>query len=177
MMKMAGRRPSTARLHAATLVSMTLCGLWHGAGAGFVIWGVWHGVGLVGLHLLADAKRRHPSLRSYVDRLVGDAMATVLTFGFVTIGWTFFFLTPGAALTVLGSGLAWRGGVGPALMVPLLVLAALVAGYLAAEPARRWAASVPPMLQLSGRTVLVGLVTYALFLTSTGRQGFLYTQF
>jgi alginate O-acetyltransferase complex protein AlgI len=177
MMKMTGRRPSTARLHAATLVSMALCGLWHGAGAGFVVWGVWHGVGLVALHLLADAKKRHPTLRSIVDRLVGDAVATAVTFGFVTIGWTFFFLTPADALTVLGTALAWRGGTGAALLLPPLVLAALWIGYLLSEPARRWSESLPLFLQLSGRTVLVGLVTYSLFLTSTGRQGFIYTQF
>jgi alginate O-acetyltransferase complex protein AlgI len=177
MMKMTGRRPSTARLHAATLVSMALCGLWHGAGAGFVVWGLWHGVGLVGLHLLADAQRRYPALRSFVDRCVGDALATASTFAFVTVGWTFFFLTPSQALTVLGSALAWRGGPGEALAVPLLVLAALVGGYLVADIARRWRAGIPPMLELSGRAVLVGLVTYALFLTSTGRQGFIYTQF
>jgi alginate O-acetyltransferase complex protein AlgI len=177
MMKMAGRRPSTARLHVATLASMTLCGLWHGAGAGFVIWGLWHGVGLVGLHLLADAQRRHPALRSFVDRYVGDAVATAFTFVFVTVGWTFFFLTPGEALTVLGSALAWRGGPGLALLVPLVMLVALVVGYFMSETARRWQERIPPLLELSGRTVLVGLVTYALFLTSTGRQGFIYTQF
>ena len=28
-------------------ITMSLCGLWHGAGWTFVIWGVWHGAGLV----------------------------------------------------------------------------------------------------------------------------------
>ena len=46
MMKMAGRRPSLWRLHGATLASMALCGLWHGAGVGFLVWGLWHGLGL-----------------------------------------------------------------------------------------------------------------------------------
>jgi D-alanyl-lipoteichoic acid acyltransferase DltB (MBOAT superfamily) len=34
----------------AILVSMGLCGLWHGAGWTYVAWGLWHGAGLVACH-------------------------------------------------------------------------------------------------------------------------------
>src|SRR5262249_25886326 len=47
-MKMVGRRSPKEWLYAATVISMALCGLWHGAGWGFLLWGLWHGVGIVG---------------------------------------------------------------------------------------------------------------------------------
>jgi D-alanyl-lipoteichoic acid acyltransferase DltB (MBOAT superfamily) len=42
-----GSRSGTARLVWATMATMGLCGLWHGAGWTFVIWGLLHGLGLV----------------------------------------------------------------------------------------------------------------------------------
>jgi hypothetical protein len=141
------------------------------------LWGLWHGLGLVFLHLLADAQRRHPRLREIVQRGVGDMLAVALTFAFVTIGWTVFFLPPSDALSVLASALRWRGGPGPATTVPLFVMAALVIGHLAGGSLRDVWARTPRVLRWSAESVLAGLLTYALFLTSTGRQGFVYTQF
>ena len=42
-----GSREGTARYIAATLITMGLCGLWHGAGWTFILWGIGHGVGLL----------------------------------------------------------------------------------------------------------------------------------
>ena len=42
-----GSREGTAKYIWATLVTMGLCGLWHGAGWPFVIWGFGHGIGLL----------------------------------------------------------------------------------------------------------------------------------
>jgi alginate O-acetyltransferase complex protein AlgI len=177
MMKMAGRRPTLWRLHGATLASMALCGLWHGAGPGFLVWGLWHGLGLVVLHLFSDAQRRNPTLRSLSDRVLGDTVSTALTFAFVTIGWTFFFLSPADALTLLATGLSWRAGSGVALAIPLLVLGALVLAHLEGGRLRSWWPQFPALVRLSGRTVLLGILAYALFLTSGGGQGFFYAQF
>jgi len=44
---MVGRRPPQARIYFATLATMTLCGLWHGANWTFVFWGAYHGLLLV----------------------------------------------------------------------------------------------------------------------------------
>ena len=177
MMKLAGRRPSQARLHGATLASMALCGIWHGAGVGFLIWGLWHGLGLVALHLFRDAERRSETLQAYSKRFLGDAVATGLTFGFVTIGWIFFFLAPADAWALMRGALAWRGGSAAALFVPVLVVSALALAYLAAEQARAAWLRVPPLARVSAQTVLLGILTYALLLTRGGRQGFFYAQF
>ncbi len=42
-----GSRLGPLRYVFATIVTMGLCGLWHGAGWTFVVWGLWHGVGLI----------------------------------------------------------------------------------------------------------------------------------
>ncbi len=42
-----GGRGSPARVHLNLLVVFTLCGLWHGASFGFVVWGLFHGAFLV----------------------------------------------------------------------------------------------------------------------------------
>jgi alginate O-acetyltransferase complex protein AlgI len=177
MMKMAGRRASRSRLHGATLASMALCGIWHGAGLGFLLWGLWHGLGLVGLHVFQDAERRNEALQAYSKRFLGDAVATVLTFVFVTIGWIFFFLAPADAWALIRGALAWRGGSPAALFVPALVASALVLAHLGTDRARAAWLRVPPLARVSAQTVLLGILTYALLLTRGGRQGFFYAQF
>src|SRR5947199_5422202 len=42
-----GSRHGAARFALATLITIGLCGLWHGAGWTYVVWGLWHGVGLI----------------------------------------------------------------------------------------------------------------------------------
>ena len=42
-----GSRQGRARYVFATIVTMGLCGLWHGAGWTYVAWGLWHGIGLI----------------------------------------------------------------------------------------------------------------------------------
>lgn len=42
-----GRRPRPYRVYWVTMLTMTLCGLWHGANYTFVIWGAYHGLLLV----------------------------------------------------------------------------------------------------------------------------------
>ena len=44
-MRIAGTRHTVAQYVAAILLTMALCGLWHGAGWNFVLWGTMHGVG------------------------------------------------------------------------------------------------------------------------------------
>jgi hypothetical protein len=46
-LRVAGRRHTVAQYVAAILVTMTLCGLWHGAGWNYVLWGTIHGVAIV----------------------------------------------------------------------------------------------------------------------------------
>ena len=42
-----GSRRGRARAHANLTLTMLVCGLWHGASGGFVVWGLLHGLGLI----------------------------------------------------------------------------------------------------------------------------------
>jgi len=63
----------------AALITMTLCGLWHGAGWSFVLWGFLHGCGLIIYHLWQKTGFKLPTL-----------VAWLITFIFVVCGWVLF---------------------------------------------------------------------------------------
>lgn len=74
-----GNRHGTGRYIAATMIAMTLCGLWHGAAWTFVVWGAMHGAGLLVVHLWQGAGGRMPA-----------PMAWLVTMMFVLVGWVLF---------------------------------------------------------------------------------------
>lgn len=67
------------------MITMTLGGLWHGAGILFVLWGIWHGLMLV-VHKI------FPFDRLLTARLgvVGKWIAILITFHIVCFGWILF---------------------------------------------------------------------------------------
>ena len=178
MVKMAGRRATTWRLCGATMASMILCGIWHGTGLGYLVWGVWHGIGLVGVHLFSEARRRNPTFCSLTQRVLGDTASLILTFAFVTVGWTFFFLSPTEAVSIMSKSLQWRaGGSGASLYVPLAVVVGLLTAHWGGDHLEaRWRA-LPPFLHMSARAVLLAILAYVMALTNAGRQDFCYVQF
>lgn len=89
-MPIATRRPSVARLHVATLVSMALCGLWHGAGWNFVLWGVYNGVGISAFHLWAAARRKFPVAAAMGQWRFAGPLSIALTYVYVTFSFVFF---------------------------------------------------------------------------------------
>jgi alginate O-acetyltransferase complex protein AlgI len=74
-----GSRAGPARFVGATLATMGLCGLWHGAGWTFVGWGLWHGLGLV----LCRAWQR-------LGQPLPAVLAWSITMLFVIVGWVLF---------------------------------------------------------------------------------------
>ncbi|MBK6900151.1 MAG: hypothetical protein IPH09_13120 [bacterium] len=75
----------------ATLVTMALCGLWHGAGWNYVVWGVVHGVFLAFERLFVFGNRpivMRPKLRGLRDRV--RAVATAVVFLLLTLAWILF---------------------------------------------------------------------------------------
>jgi len=75
-----GSRKSAVRVPINLLVTMLLCGLWHGADWAFVIWGGLHGV----LLLLNHVKRR------YLPRVTLGPLDAVFTFVAVALLWVLF---------------------------------------------------------------------------------------
>jgi D-alanyl-lipoteichoic acid acyltransferase DltB (MBOAT superfamily) len=115
-----GSRHGDARYVAATLGSMAICGLWHGAGWTYVAWGVWHGIGLAVCRFWQRLARPMPTF-----------LAWTITMLFVLGGWVLFraanFTT---AVDILRSmaglnGFGGRFDEGPVIAFGML-LAALV---------------------------------------------------
>jgi alginate O-acetyltransferase complex protein AlgI len=74
-----GRRATRSRLLAVTIVTMTLCGLWHGANWTFVLWGAYHGLLLV---LYLQSSKFWDARPVWLQRSV--------TFLLVILGWAIF---------------------------------------------------------------------------------------
>jgi D-alanyl-lipoteichoic acid acyltransferase DltB (MBOAT superfamily) len=122
-MKLTGRRPSALRVYAATIVSMVLCGAWHGSSAGFLFWGFWHGVGLAAVHALSDVEKASDRLRHVLATPGARVVATGITFLYVNVGWLPFFLPVRDAWKVaVQGGLAVIGAAGVIAVVVVLAL-------------------------------------------------------
>lgn len=71
------------------IVTMIVCGLWHGFDAAFVIWGLLHGVGLAAHGLWMQFVRPRMAPHIVAHRAYG-AVSWLLTHGFVALTWVFF---------------------------------------------------------------------------------------
>ncbi len=105
-----GSRGTRARTLLNLFVTMVLGGLWHGAAWSFVLWGALHGAGLAVHRLWADAKS--PAVRALRGWAGWPAVARLLTFHFVCLGWVLFRAPSlGAGLALLRAlGQPWRAG-------------------------------------------------------------------
>ncbi|MBX9686114.1 MAG: hypothetical protein K2X27_05400 [Candidatus Obscuribacterales bacterium] len=71
-------------------LTMTLGGLWHGAGMHYLFWGAFHGLALV-LHKEFQAfKSKVAPLQSFFETAAGKAVSVFITFHAVCIGWVLF---------------------------------------------------------------------------------------
>jgi alginate O-acetyltransferase complex protein AlgI len=71
------------------LITMTVCGLWHGAEFHYILWGMYQGV-LLALHREFRLMRKsHPAL-NFLDSRPGHQLSIVLTFLFTTVGMAIF---------------------------------------------------------------------------------------
>lgn len=110
-----GRRRQAANL----LVTMLLCGLWHGAAWNFVLWGGLHGAFLV----------VHTQYRRFfrpLPRLAGQAL-TLLS---VVVAWVPFRATSWAAARMMLAGMAGLHGI----VLPRMIVSSMPMLAIIAEP-------------------------------------------
>jgi D-alanyl-lipoteichoic acid acyltransferase DltB (MBOAT superfamily) len=83
---------------AVILLTMTLCGLWHGAAWNYVLWGVYHGILLAAYHAAGLGGKWRPA------SIAAAVPAWLAMTGFTLFGW-FLFRSPslGWALHALGN--------------------------------------------------------------------------
>jgi len=114
-----GSRAGFGRYVLATMATMGLCGLWHGAAWTFVAWGLMHGAGLIACHVWQGLKRPMPL-----------PFAWLLTMLFVVAGWVLFRAPDFATAGNLLAGMAGGGGMTTGLERPLLMAAAAAVSIL-----------------------------------------------
>jgi alginate O-acetyltransferase complex protein AlgI len=85
-----GSRHGHGRTMLALVGTMTLGGLWHGAGWQFILWGALHGVMLVINHLWAELTRASPVLTWISRTMIYRPLMVVLTFAALAVTWVFF---------------------------------------------------------------------------------------
>jgi alginate O-acetyltransferase complex protein AlgI len=151
-MRIAGTRHTVAQYVAAILLTMALCGLWHGAGWNFVLWGTMQGVAIV---FALGWRRALPS----PPAVVGWAA----TIGFFLVSGVVFRTTNLTAAWHIYAGLSTPPGVRLLSKAWILGLAMLLAFALpstqeiAARINARPLAWVPATLGLVGLAILVQL--------------------
>ena len=169
--KVSGRRPSTSRVCTAAVISMVLCGAWHGPRGGFLLWGLWHGLGVAAVLALGALERRHPRLQAILDAAFTTWASTAFTYVWVNLGWLPFFLGIDQAWRVAHrAGDAFLHARGPILLLALMA-AVFALSRGAAAAARAWRQGLPEPL----RGMVYALVLAGLF--ASGSPPFVYFRF
>ncbi|MBI4850172.1 MAG: MBOAT family protein [Nitrospirae bacterium] len=78
-----GSRKGKRRVYINLLMTMTLCGLWHGAALTFILWGFCHGLFLVIHHAWRSSSNN-------ARRSLSPSIACLFTFIVITLGWVLF---------------------------------------------------------------------------------------
>ncbi len=130
-----GNRKGRFRKYANLVTTMALGGLWHGAAYNFLVWGFIHGFGLVGAHLVNDARLSRAKAREAAGKppagpgfwgMAWKPFAWVLTFAYVNVAWVFFGAEDaGKAVDILRRIVVWDGS-GAGFRPACLVLVGLV---------------------------------------------------
>jgi alginate O-acetyltransferase complex protein AlgI len=125
-----GVRNATIRVSRNMVITMLLCGLWHGASWNFVLWGGFHGVALA-LHQVYGSvlpRRMNRGTRSVLHP--GTLISRALTLSVVMVGWILFGTkTLPLAFEYLRRMLTWSSdgvALGSPYILPLTGLVLLV---------------------------------------------------
>ncbi len=90
LMPISGFRCSSLRFTAATMITMTICGLWHGASWNFVLWGFYFGVCLTINHYFKRWREKTGVLRAFFASKYFHALSIFLTFHTFCLGTVIF---------------------------------------------------------------------------------------
>ncbi len=173
-----GSKQSGLRTSFNLILTMTLCGLWHGASCNCILWGVYNGVLLAG-HRLWD---RSLSGLDWAERLrsqvVYRTLAVASTFFLFVVGLTLFRSTSWANCWLMESSLCAGPAEGTCWLptfVPLLV-GLVVAGHLFSglRGLRCGVLELPPLLRSFAYVTSVMLVVT---FSPESTKAFVYFQF
>jgi len=159
-----GSRQGALRTIVAVMITMGLCGIWHGAGWSFLIWGLMHGVGLLACRAWGMQRRRLPF-----------PAAWAVTMLFVLCGWVLFRAPELADAMAMFAGMAGLGGFDAGEGWALLAFAAVISvvpHFSARWLLQRLQPSLPVAL-VSGAALLAAVIVIG----ESGPEPFIYFQF
>jgi alginate O-acetyltransferase complex protein AlgI len=174
-----GNRKGLVRTYANLILTMLLCGFWHGASWNFVFWGGLHG-GALAMHRAWKSWAFHASLRDlHGFRLLSNFFSRVSTLSVVLIGWLFFRADSWSNATeYLERLVTWNGG-GIRMLSPYIIAAVtgMVLVHLLIKKDRNW------MQEITQLSVPVRILSYTSMLLlivclgATDSAPFIYFQF
>ncbi len=174
-----GNRKGLARTYLNLMLTMLLCGLWHGASWNFVFWGGLHGVSLT-IHRVWVAWNPLISLKNRPGfQLLWTLFSRFLTLGVVLVGWLFFRAHSWTdAIEYLSRLMVWSHD-GTRLVSPYILsaLVAILLTHLFFHKDRNWAQEI---LQRSVPVRIVNYTALVLLITGLGATDaapFIYFQF
>ena len=167
---------------AATLVTMLLAGLWHGAAWTFVLWGAYQGALLVVFRLLAIRKRktRRPPIGGWVFEW-RHVPAMLMMFALTCYGWLIFRADSWAHVVLLTSRLFTAVQPSRAVLrtagLPLLLYAGPLLAIHVAEARRGRLDVVPGWPRVARYSVCVAIVYAIVLFGDFQGSDFIYFQF
>jgi len=72
------------------IIAMGLCGLWHGASWGFLIWGMLHGAALAIFQMWTIIRKKNKVLAKVSVQKWFNLLSILITFAFITVAWRWF---------------------------------------------------------------------------------------
>jgi len=139
-----GSRKGVHRTYLNLLLTMLLCGLWHGASWNFVLWGLVHGLALAGHRLWTTWRRRADRRITGNVGFLGELFSRCLTLGLVLVGWILFRAQSlDSAMVYLARLVVWETS-GTRVLLPYVAvaLAFVVIAHLSVQNDRNWAAEL-----------------------------------
>jgi hypothetical protein len=159
------------------MIAMLISGLWHGAGANYLVWGALHGLGVATIVLLH--RWRPPPTELEVHPL-RRGLTWALTLHFVIVAWVFFRASSmSEAWAVLTAATqSWpTSSQMPSWIAVGLILVGLGTQFDGGR-LRRWSIWVLRMSSMPGKTLWMTLWVYAvLVLAPAGISPFIYANY
>ena len=172
-------RSPTLRCAVNLVLTMLLCGLWHGASWSFVFWGGIHGLSMA-VHKAWTVWNPLASLLKHRGcRFLWTALSRLLTLSVVVLAWVFFraesFRGAGVYLVRM---LSWSLE-GTRLVSPhiLASVAAVAFTHLVVAKDRNWPEEMPQKSMLARSLAYTCLVLLLVCLGATDAAPFIYAQF
>jgi len=161
-----GNRGGRLGTYRNMILTMVICGLWHGAAWTFVVWGL--------MHALGRAVTRELEATTFYARCVPRLAKQAMVFVFVTFAWIFFRAHSIEDASLIVTRMFTTGWADPGFPLPAgLLILAVWAYQFACESRLRWVLTLAPV-RMAGVTAMI---LYMAVVAGGGSQPFYYFQF